>query len=275
MAIQKTITAVIKTRYDTAANFKAKNPILAAGEKATESDTRKSKTGDGTTEYSALPYDKADTGLTFDPTPTAGSKNPVTSGGVKTALDNKLSLTGGKMNGALNLKNNTWNLAGDDAYFGNNDKGGCLCIKGANNDTGIALVNRNDTTNADCALIRYAGKNITVNKSIDGNITGIANQANMLTTNGDTRDIATVPSDYNCEFIFRGIKNNEIIGLKNTSLYSYLLGLKGWKDDSGGKTHELAFNDNGIFCRTGSNNNWGPWYKILNSSNAITYTIVD
>lgn len=94
MAIQKTITAVIKTRYDTAANFKAKNPILAAGEKATESDTRKSKTGDGTTEYSALPYDKADTGLTFDPTPTAGSKNPVTSGGVKTALDGKLSLTG-------------------------------------------------------------------------------------------------------------------------------------------------------------------------------------
>ena len=101
MAIQKTITAVIKTRYDTAANFKAKNPILAAGEKATESDTRKSKTGDGTTEYSALPYDKADTGLTFDPTPTAGSKNPVTSGGVKTALDGKLSLSGGTLTGDL------------------------------------------------------------------------------------------------------------------------------------------------------------------------------
>ena len=101
MAIQKTITAVIKTRYDTAANFKAKNPILAAGEKATESDTRKSKTGDGTTEYSALPYDKADTGLTFDPTPTAGSKNPVTSGGVKTALNGKLSLSGGTLTGDL------------------------------------------------------------------------------------------------------------------------------------------------------------------------------
>ena len=90
MAIQKTITAVIKTRYDTAANFKTSNPILAAGEKATESDTRKSKTGDGTTEYSALPYDKADTSLTFDATPTAGSTNPVTSGGVKAALDEKL-----------------------------------------------------------------------------------------------------------------------------------------------------------------------------------------
>lgn len=158
MAIQKTITAVIKTRYDTAANFKTSNPILAAGEKATESDTRKSKTGDGTTEYSALPYDKADTSLTFDPTPTAGSTNPVTSGGVQTALDGKVSKSGGTMTGALKLANNTWNLAGDDAYFGDANKSGCLCIKGANNDTGLVLVNRNDTTNADCAIIRYAGK---------------------------------------------------------------------------------------------------------------------
>lgn len=90
MATQKTIKAVVKTRYDTAANFKVKNPILAAGEKATESDTHKTKTGDGKTVYNNLPYDKADTTLTFDATPTAGSTNPVTSGGVKTALDTKL-----------------------------------------------------------------------------------------------------------------------------------------------------------------------------------------
>ena len=40
--------------------------------------------------------------LTFDTTPTAGSANPVTSGGVKSALDNKLSLTGGTLSGTLN-----------------------------------------------------------------------------------------------------------------------------------------------------------------------------
>lgn len=90
MATQKTIKAVVKIRYDTAANFKAKNPILAAGEKATESDTHKSKTGDGSTAYNTLAYDKADVALTFDTAPTAGSTNPVTSGGVKTALDGKL-----------------------------------------------------------------------------------------------------------------------------------------------------------------------------------------
>ena len=88
--VQKVIKAVVKTRYDTAANFKAKNRILAEGEKATESDTLKSKTGDGKTTYNSLPYDKADVSLTFDSTPTAGSKNPVTSGGIKTALDGVL-----------------------------------------------------------------------------------------------------------------------------------------------------------------------------------------
>ena len=59
--VQKVIKAVVKTRYDTAANFKAKNRILAEGEKATESDTLKSKTGDGKTTYNSLPYDKVDT----------------------------------------------------------------------------------------------------------------------------------------------------------------------------------------------------------------------
>lgn len=43
--------------------------------------------------------------LTFDTTPTDGSSNPVTSGGVKTALDGKLSLSGGTVTGTVNLKN--------------------------------------------------------------------------------------------------------------------------------------------------------------------------
>ena len=43
--------------------------------------------------------------LTFDTTPIADSANPVTSGGVKTALDGKLSLSGGTVTGTVNLKN--------------------------------------------------------------------------------------------------------------------------------------------------------------------------
>ena len=41
--------------------------------------------------------------LTFDTAPAAGSTNPVTSGGVKTALDAKLDKSGGTMTGALNM----------------------------------------------------------------------------------------------------------------------------------------------------------------------------
>lgn len=39
--------------------------------------------------------------LTFDTTPTAGSANPVTSGGVKNALDGKINISGGMMTGNL------------------------------------------------------------------------------------------------------------------------------------------------------------------------------
>lgn len=91
--VQKVFKAVVKTRYDTAANFKAKNRVLAEGEKATESDTLKSKTGDGKTTYNSLPYDKADVSLTFDSKPTSGSTNPVTSGGIYDAINNGITLS--------------------------------------------------------------------------------------------------------------------------------------------------------------------------------------
>lgn len=45
----------------------------------------------------------AQAALTFDTAPVAGSTNPVTSGGVKTALDAKLDKSGGTMTGNLNL----------------------------------------------------------------------------------------------------------------------------------------------------------------------------
>lgn len=46
----------IKLRRDTAANFTSKNPVLAIGEPAYETDTKKLKIGDGTTAYNSLDY---------------------------------------------------------------------------------------------------------------------------------------------------------------------------------------------------------------------------
>ncbi len=46
----------IQIRRDTAANWTAANPVLAAGEPAIETDTGKTKTGDGIRNWSSLPY---------------------------------------------------------------------------------------------------------------------------------------------------------------------------------------------------------------------------
>lgn len=51
-----------------------------------------------------------------------------------------LKLSGGTMTGALNFKNSTLNSMGDDAYIGDQDKAGCICIKGANSTTGLAMI---------------------------------------------------------------------------------------------------------------------------------------
>ena len=50
----------IKLRRDTAANWTATNPILAAGEPGLETDTGKIKYGDGTTRWNVLEHANSD-----------------------------------------------------------------------------------------------------------------------------------------------------------------------------------------------------------------------
>lgn len=91
-----------------------------------------------------------------------------------------LPKSGGTMTGALNFANSTWNTVGDDSYMGDHDIGGTFCIKGANGETGIALVNANNE--GDYARISYGGGNINFNKTIGGNINGNAATATRATT---------------------------------------------------------------------------------------------
>lgn len=90
----------------------------------------------------------------------------------------------GYMEGPLNFANGTWNLVGDDSYMGDIDISGTLGIKGANGETGIALVAQNGDKNDDFARISYDGGNINFSKTIGGNITGNAGTA----TNADKLD---------------------------------------------------------------------------------------
>ncbi len=61
---KKTITRITWTS-DTAANWASVNPILAEGENALETDTRKHKVGNGISRYNALSYDSPEVSQEF------------------------------------------------------------------------------------------------------------------------------------------------------------------------------------------------------------------
>jgi len=56
MATERILDSKIQLRNDTAANWKAANPVLLKGEVGIEIDTRKMKVGDGISTYTALKY---------------------------------------------------------------------------------------------------------------------------------------------------------------------------------------------------------------------------
>lgn len=83
-----------------------------------------------------------------------------------------------------------------------------------------------------------------------------------ITTVADNRDTNTKPNDYVNTLIFQGLKNNSKINSPSSDTYSYLLGLRGWSDASGGNSHELAFNNTGVYWRNGDSVSWNKWHRI-------------
>ena len=114
-----------------------------------------------------------------------------------------------------------------------------------------------------------AWSNITGKPS---SFTPSAHNHSQIITEGDNRGVATTPNDYQNAIKFRGLKSNSYIGSPSNDTYSYLVGLRGWSDSSGGNAHELAFNNDGIFRRQGDTTTWGNWYKLLDSSNYNSYS---
>lgn len=92
-----------------------------------------------------------------------------------------------------------------------------------------------------------------------------------IVTQGDTRSVATKPSDYSNRITFAGLKNNSTIGSPSSTTYNYVVGLRGWSDTSGGKAHELAFSDNGIFHRIGATDTWESWDQLETKGNTSGY----
>ena len=105
----------------------------------------------------------------------------------------------------------------------------------------------------------------------------LANKSNTshthsyIVTQGDNRSVATKPSDYSNRITFAGLKTNSTIGSPSSTTYNYVVGLRGWSDTSGGKAHELAFNDNGIFHRIGATDTWESWDQLETKGNTTGY----
>lgn len=99
---------------------------------------------------------------------------------------------------------------------------------------------------------------------IDSKLSGKANSNHShysITTVADNRSTNTTPNDYNNTFIFQGLKDNSKINSPSSDTYSYLLGLRGWSGSSGGNSHELAFNNTGVYWRNGSTE-WNGWNRL-------------
>lgn len=99
---------------------------------------------------------------------------------------------------------------------------------------------------------------------IDSKLSGKANSNHShysITTVADNRNTNTTPNDYRNTFIFQGLKDNSKINSPSSDTYSYLLGLRGWNDSSCGNSHELAFNNTGVYWRNGSTE-WNGWNRL-------------
>ena len=92
-----------------------------------------------------------------------------------------LKLSGDSLTGALNLANNTLNLAGDNCYFGDQDIAGGFCLKGANGTTNLTFINKDNT--AQKASLSYAGGNLISSAKIQANLAGTADKATNDSSN--------------------------------------------------------------------------------------------
>lgn len=111
---------------------------------------------------------------------------------------------GGTLSGALNLANGTWNKAGDDAYFGDNNTAGSFAIKGINGATNLKMVTYGGST---YGTITWNGNNFNFSNTIVGELNGNASSAGYVTSDNSMRLYA----QYNNEVNFGGTNNSNTI----------------------------------------------------------------
>ena len=200
---------------------------------------------------------------------TTGWQMLLTTANAFNELDGRyVNVTGDTMTGALNLANGTWNKAGDDAYFGDNNTAGSFAIKGINGNTNLKMV----TYGADTyGTITWNGSQFVFSHGISGNassssFSSVSERLDSYDTRSATRTPQDTPRGMTLNF-----KQNSTYGLSDGGSY---LGLLSWRsyssgtDLSGGYPIEIAYTANGnLWTRMGTSATaWGGWNRIINHS---------
>ena len=132
------LSALMKQRYDTAANWTAQNPMLLAGEIGIESDTKKWKVGTGATAWTSLAYAIGGTYPIVNADIAAGAEIAVSKladGSARQLLQTDAAGTGVEWTSDVSIP-------GALSVTGNvNIDGGTLYVDAANNRVGIGTSN--------------------------------------------------------------------------------------------------------------------------------------
>lgn len=187
--------------------------------------------------------------------------NQLSSGGTAQGTANNTTLTNG---GSFTIPTVTYDINGHITTTGTNK----LTLPNITSVSG----------NAGTATKFASAQSVTLTGDTTGTASSqagwsITTKTDRLSTVGDKRDVTTTPDDYKNKIIFQGLKTNTSFGSPSTDQYSYVVGLRGWGNSSGGNAHELAFNNSGIFRRHGATTAWGSWIKMLDSENYTSYTV--
>lgn len=202
--------------------------------------------------------------------------------------------SGDTMTGALNFANNVWNKVGDDVAIGDCNVGGCLGIKGLNNSPGLAFY--------DSSAILLSKLVVTANqlqRVSGGKIYNILDTSTTYTSSGkgviNGTIITQVDNSTNADKL-DGYHENSFLRFRNTTstnqeatLWSQI-GIQQYNNalpDGLSETYtygsvislpskstrfeiyvsHLSSNKQGLYYRSGWENDKEPWCKFIDSGN--------
>ena len=267
----KTINVRIQQKYDTEANWKAKDPVLLKGEQVFTSDgtnANKYKVGNGTAKWSALPYAKADlskgdvtTALGYTP-PTSNTWRGIQNNLTSDSTTDSLSAAQGKVLKGLVDGKAASSHTHDDRYYTESEMNTKLSGK---SDTGHKHA-ISDVTNLQSTLDGKAASSHTHNYAGSSSAGGAANSANKLNNSGQITTVDAL-NNFNEASIFKYATMAALDGLDGLGKYDGIILSAPWSSTSYG--HQIFLDDDGytIAHRYRNNGTWSSWKTLIDSSN--------